>query len=74
MDKLTYKICEAVQLGLNAYYMGPKDRRVLTESEIAMAKSLLPTLPPLWYKEPQPWMLHLTVGEKEMLGVKDERN
>ena len=30
MDKRTFKICEAVALGLNHYYMGPHDKREVT--------------------------------------------
>ena len=55
MDKRTFKICEAVYLGLDYYYMGPRDRRQLTKDDIEVAQRLLPTLPDGWYREPQEW-------------------
>ena len=33
MDKLTLKICEAVYLGLENYYMGKNDRRIENDPE-----------------------------------------
>lgn len=54
MDKRTFKICEAVHLGLD-YYMGSKDRRTLTKEDYELAKRILPTLPDGWYREPQEW-------------------
>lgn len=55
MDKRTFKICEAVHLGLDYYYMGPRDRRQLTKDDIGVAQRLLPTLPDGLYREPQEW-------------------
>ena len=55
LDKQTFKICEAVHLGLDYYYMGPKDRRTLTKEDYELAKRTLPTLPEGWYREPQEW-------------------
>ena len=37
MDKRTFKICEAVALGLTHYYMGPHDKREVTATERAGA-------------------------------------
>lgn len=45
MDKRTFKICEAVYLGLENYYMGKKDRRKITDEDKAMASRVIPTLP-----------------------------
>ena len=55
LDKHTFKICEAVHLGLDYYYMGPRDRRQLTKDDIEVAQRTLPTLPDGWYREPQEW-------------------
>ena len=55
MDKHTFKICEAVKLGLDYYYMGKNDRRKLTEAEIAKAKLLIPVLPKGWMHEKHEW-------------------
>ena len=45
MNKHQFKICEAVALGLTHYYMGPKDKRELTEEDRRLAKKLIQTLP-----------------------------
>lgn len=45
MDKQTFKICEAVYLGLENYYMGKKDRRKITDENKALASRVIPTLP-----------------------------
>jgi len=55
MDKRTFKICEAVHLGLDHYYMAKNDRRTLTKEDYELAKRILPTLPDGWYREPQEW-------------------
>lgn len=55
MDKRTFKICEAVHLGLDYYYMDTKDRRALTPEDYELAKRTLPTLTEGWYREPQEW-------------------
>ena len=56
LDKLTFKICEAVHLGLNRYYMGRKDRRTLTKEDYELAQRILPTLHDGWYRERHEWM------------------
>jgi hypothetical protein len=45
MTKQEFKICEAVALGLTYYYMGPKDKREVTEEDRRLAGKLIPTLP-----------------------------
>ena len=45
MDKRTFKICEAVALGLTHYYMGPHDKREVTATERAEALATIPDLP-----------------------------
>lgn len=61
MVKLTkhqFKICEAVALGLTHYYMGSRDRRVLTQEDYETAYRILPKLPKGWMNEEQEWMIH----------------
>ena len=58
MDKRTFKICEAVHLKMDYYYMGPRDRRRLTEDERKEAKKLLPNLPQGWWVEEQEWSVN----------------
>lgn len=55
LDKLTFKICEAVYLGLEHYYMGKKDRRKITDEDKAMASRVIPTLPSGWLKTKHSW-------------------
>jgi len=55
MDKRTFKICEAVHLGLDYYYMAKNDRRTLTKEDYELAKSILPTLQEGWYRERHEW-------------------
>ena len=55
MDKRTFKICEAVHLGLDYYYMAKNDRRTLTTEDYELAKRILPTLPEGWYRERHEW-------------------
>lgn len=55
LDKYTFKICEAVKLGLTHYYMGPKDKRTVTASERALARVIIPTLPVGWMQESYDW-------------------
>lgn len=71
MVKLTkhqFKICEAVHLKMDYYYMGPKDRRKLTDKEREEAARLLPQLPNGWMNEEQEWFLHKIPKKK----LKDE--
>ena len=55
MDKLTFKICEAVHLGMDHYYMGLKDVRKVTEDDKKMAHRIIPTLPSGWWKTRHVW-------------------
>lgn len=56
LTKYEFKVCEAVQLGMDAYYMGPGDRRVLSKEDYETAYRILPTLPSGWMQEHQDWM------------------
>ena len=55
MDKRTFKICEAVALGLTHYYMGPHDKREVTATERAEALATIPYLPEGWMKQKHEW-------------------
>lgn len=56
LTKYQFKVCEAVHLGLDYYYMGPRDRRPLKQEDYEVAQRLLPTLPEGWYTERYDWM------------------
>lgn len=55
MDKKTFKICEAVAIGLTHYYMGPHDKREVTVTERAEALSTIPDLPEGWMTQKHEW-------------------
>ena len=55
MDKRTFKICEAVALGLTHYYMGPHDKREVTATERAEALATIKDLPEGWMKQKHEW-------------------
>ena len=58
LTKRQWKICEAVHLGLDTYFLnGPKDERILTEADFEEATALLSALEPNWWSEHQPWMV-----------------
>ena len=56
LTKYQFKICEAVHLGLDYYYMAKNDRRTLTNEDYELAQRILPTLPDGWYCEHHDWM------------------
>ena len=58
MGKLTFKICEAVYLGLDYYYMGTRDRRKITDADRMLANKIIPTLEQGWWGEKHEWDLH----------------
>jgi hypothetical protein len=57
LTKHQFKICEAVHLKMDYYYMGTKDKRPLTELDIMEAKLLIPMQPKGWMKNADklPW-------------------
>lgn len=55
LDKQTFKICEAVYLGLEYYYMGKKDRRKITDEDKTLASRVIPTLPSGWWNTKHSW-------------------
>ena len=64
LDKRTFKICEAVHLGIDYYYMGRKDRRELTDEDRKIAERVLPTLADRWWEEPQDWQVFGRSGNR----------
>lgn len=57
LTKHQFKICEAVALGLSHYYMGPNDRRKITEFDRLEAGLLIPMQPKGWMQngDKMPW-------------------
>lgn len=55
MDKQTFKICEAVHLGLEHYYMGKNDIRKVTDDDKKLANRIIPTLPDKWWLTKHSW-------------------
>lgn len=58
LTKRQWKICEAVHLGLDHYFLnGPKDRRVLSQEDYETAYRILPKLPKGWIQngDKMPW-------------------
>ena len=50
IDKKTYKICEAVKLGLKSYYLEPNKPIQVTKKDRALAAKIIPTLPEAFTK------------------------
>lgn len=45
IDKRTFKICEAVKLGLDSYYLETGKPLQITEEDRKIAEKVIPTLP-----------------------------
>ena len=45
IDKRTFKICEAVKLGLDSYYLETGKPLQITEEDRKLAENVIPTLP-----------------------------
>jgi len=45
LTKHQFKICEAVHLKMDYYYMGLKDKREVTDEDRRLAEKIIPTLP-----------------------------
>lgn len=57
IDKETFKICEAVALGLDRYYMRDKHPTFLSEEQSEKARTIIKQLPPGWMRMPHRWDL-----------------
>lgn len=57
MDKRTFKICEAVALGLTHYYLEKWKPIILTPEDKALARKIIPALPEGWMQgaDNLPW-------------------
>lgn len=55
LTKYQFKVCEAVHLGLDYYYMGKNDRRKITDEDKTLASRVFPTLPSDWWKTKHSW-------------------
>lgn len=55
MTKHQFKICEAVHLKMDYYYIGPGDKREVTATERAEALATIPDLPEGWMKQKHEW-------------------
>lgn len=66
IDKRTFKICEAVALGITHYYMGPRDKRKITDRDIKLARKIIPTLKGGWMQKADrlPWSCMNKRGKK----------
>lgn len=58
IDKRTFKICEAVALGLDRYYMKDKEPTFITDFERNMALKTIPKLPSGWMQMKHHWDAH----------------
>lgn len=56
LTKYEFKICEAVHLGLEHYYMGKNDIRKVTDEDKKLANRIIPTLPDKWWLKKYGWM------------------
>lgn len=57
LTKHQFKICEAVALGLTHYYMGPRDRKALSQEDYETAYRIMTQLPNGWMQngDKMPW-------------------
>lgn len=55
IDKETFKICEAVALGLEHFYMKVWTPSTITEAERKMALETIPKLPSGWMQMKHRW-------------------
>lgn len=55
IDKYTFKICEAVALGLEHFYMKVWKPSTITEAERKMALETIPKLPSGWMQMKHRW-------------------
>lgn len=58
IDKRTFKICEAVALGLDRYYMRDKHPTLLSEEQRQKARAIINHLPPGWMQMHHRWDMH----------------
>ena len=55
IDKYTFKICEAVKLGLDKFFIEENKPIKITEAHTDFAKRIIPTLPRGWMQQKHSW-------------------
>ena len=55
IDKYTFKICEAVKLGLDKFFLEENKPIKITEAHTDFAKRIIPTLPRGWMQQKHSW-------------------
>ena len=58
IDKETFKICEAVALGLDRYYMSDKHPTVISDAQREKARDIIKKMPPGWMQMHHRWDMH----------------
>ena len=58
IDKETFKICEAVALGLDRYYMRDKHPTVISDEQREKARDIIKKMPPGWMQMHHRWDKH----------------
>ena len=58
IDKRTFKICEAVALGLDRYYMRDKHPTVISDEQREKARDIIKKMPPGWMQMHHRWDKH----------------
>ena len=55
IDKYTFKICEAVKLGLDKFFIEENKPLKITKAHTDFAKRIIPTLPRGWMQQKHSW-------------------
>ena len=55
IDKYTFKICEAVKLGLDKFFIEENKPVKVTKAHTDYAKRIIPTLPKGWMQQKHSW-------------------
>lgn len=55
IDKYTFKICEAVKLGLDKFFLEENKPIKITEYHTDFANRIIPTLPRGWMQQKHSW-------------------
>lgn len=55
IDKYTFKICEAVKLGLDKFFLEENKPIKITKAHTDFAKRIIPTLPRGWMQQKHSW-------------------
>ena len=55
IDKETFKICEAVKLGLDKFFLEENKPVKITKAHTDIAKRIIPTLPRGWMQQKHSW-------------------